>query len=133
MTDEEQVFWDPHFIWLERVIDVLSEGHPDDREALRRGFRKHYEHVRKVVPGDRLLEFHPRNGWAPLCEFLGKDVPDEPFPNLNDAKSLKRFHLLIMPISLYRIAMRNVRPYFPLLLPAAVAAGGAWMYMRKQA
>lgn len=23
------------------------------------------------------------DGWEPLCEFLGKEVPDEPFPHLN--------------------------------------------------
>jgi hypothetical protein len=25
-----------------------------------------------------------KDGWAPLCEFLGKPVPNEPFPHLNE-------------------------------------------------
>jgi hypothetical protein len=24
------------------------------------------------------------DGWEPLCEFLGLDVPDEPLPHAND-------------------------------------------------
>jgi hypothetical protein len=27
-----------------------------------------------------------RDGWEPLCEFLGVSVPEMPFPHLNDAK-----------------------------------------------
>ena len=29
-------------------------------------------------------------GWEPLCKFIGKDVPNEPFPNVNDAKSFQK-------------------------------------------
>lgn len=28
-----------------------------------------------------------KEGWAPLCAFLRKPVPDEPFPRANDAES----------------------------------------------
>ena len=31
--------------------------------------------MRAVVPTSNLLEFRPQDGWAPLCAFLGKDVP----------------------------------------------------------
>jgi hypothetical protein len=26
-------------------------------------------------------------GWGPLCEFLGVDVPDEPLPHVNDRET----------------------------------------------
>lgn len=26
-------------------------------------------------------------GWEPLCKFLGKPIPDEPFPRVNDAEA----------------------------------------------
>ena len=59
-----------------------------DPELLRTGFEQHYAHVRKVVSKDRLLEWHPRDGWEPLCKHLGIDVPEEykgePFPKIND-------------------------------------------------
>jgi len=32
---------------------------------------------------DQLLEFDVRDGWEPLCAFLGHDVPDEPSPWAN--------------------------------------------------
>ena len=47
-------------------------------------FHRHHADVRRDVPRDRLLEFQVGEGWAPLCGFLGVDVPDEPFPRLND-------------------------------------------------
>ncbi|WP_344588545.1 sulfotransferase [Actinomadura vinacea] len=29
---------------------------------------------------ERLLVLEVKDGWAPLCAFLGLPVPDEPFP-----------------------------------------------------
>ena len=32
-----------------------------------------------------------KEGWGPLCEFLGVGVPeDEPFPHLNDTEAFRR-------------------------------------------
>jgi hypothetical protein len=28
-------------------------------------------------------------GWEPLCEFLGADVPDAPFPKVNSREELQ--------------------------------------------
>ena len=39
----------------------------------------------RVIGSDRLLVFDVKEGWAPLCRFLGAPVPAEPFPHLNDA------------------------------------------------
>lgn len=39
--------------------------------------------IRGLVPKERLLEWTVEDGWEPLCEFLGKPVPDEPFPHTN--------------------------------------------------
>lgn len=41
--------------------------------------------IRGLVPKERLLEWSVEDGWAPLCTFLGKSVPDEPFPHANVA------------------------------------------------
>jgi len=68
------------------VIDWTS-GHPEDRNALRRGYITHNENVRSIVPKENLLEFTPQEGWQPLCNFLGKDMPDEPFPYINKGGS----------------------------------------------
>lgn len=39
--------------------------------------------IRGLVPSERLLEWEVGDGWEPLCKFLGKPVPDVPFPHAN--------------------------------------------------
>jgi hypothetical protein len=41
--------------------------------------------IRGLVPKDRLLEWSAEAGWEPLCQFLGKELPDQPFPNVNSS------------------------------------------------
>lgn len=48
-------------------------------------YRKHYEEIREITPPERLLDFKLKDGWGPLCEFLGKDIPEGiEFPRVND-------------------------------------------------
>lgn len=54
------------------------------RNNARAIYEQHYTVVRKIVPPENLLEFNLEDGWAPLCAFLGKEVPDVPFPCVND-------------------------------------------------
>jgi len=49
--------------------------------------------IRSLVPKDKFLEFNVKQGWKPLCKFLGVEVPDMPFPRVNDTKSW-RAHVL---------------------------------------
>lgn len=52
-------------------------------------FERHNEAVKARVPADRLLVWEVEQGWGPLCEFLGVEPPDEPFPHLNDTESFR--------------------------------------------
>jgi Sulfotransferase domain len=52
-------------------------------------FRKHNEDVKAKVPADRLLVYDIKDGWGPLCDFLGVPVPDTPMPHLNDTASFR--------------------------------------------
>lgn len=61
-----------------------------DRTALRHGFDRHYTHIRSIVPKDNLLEYRPQQAWEPVCEFLGKPVPEEPFPRANEGGGMRR-------------------------------------------
>lgn len=36
------------------------------------------------MPPHKLLEMDLKEGWGPLCDFLGVGVPDEPLPRAND-------------------------------------------------
>ena len=46
-------------------------------------FRRHSEEVIARAPKDRLLVFEAKQGWEPLCAFLGVPVPDIPYPRVN--------------------------------------------------
>jgi hypothetical protein len=72
--------------WLsvgERMIERVF-GETPDRESAIRVFEEHNGRVRDEVPADRLLVFRVQDGWGPLCELVGRDVPSEPFPHLNE-------------------------------------------------
>ncbi|KAF2159700.1 hypothetical protein M409DRAFT_37876 [Zasmidium cellare ATCC 36951] len=47
-------------------------------------YKEHYNMIRGLVPKDNLLEWTVEDGWEPLCKLLGKEIPDEEFPKVND-------------------------------------------------
>lgn len=46
-------------------------------------FNAHNAEVIATVPPDQLLVFEVKDGWEPLCKFLGAPIPNEPFPHEN--------------------------------------------------
>ena len=72
--------------WLEMANHVITRtGFPEDmgQEQLARAYAAHNEAVKATIPPGQLLVFQVKDGWGPLCEFLGVDVPDEDFPRTN--------------------------------------------------
>ncbi|KAM3552967.1 hypothetical protein ARSEF4850_007140 [Beauveria asiatica] len=52
----------------------------------RRVYEEHNARVRALAPPGKLLEYHVREGWAPLCAFLGREVPENlGTPHLNSS------------------------------------------------
>ena len=44
--------------------------------------------MKRLVPKERLLEYEVgKDGWEPLCEFLGVPVPEGAFPKVNETKA----------------------------------------------
>ncbi len=66
------------------------DGRFEDKSHAIEVFNRHNEEVRRRVPQDRLLVYEVMEGWEPLCEFLGVEEPDTPFPHLNDAAEMRR-------------------------------------------
>lgn len=62
-----------------------SERPEDIMKNARASYIRHYKEIREAVPPEQLLDFQLRDGWEPLCAFLGKEVPEEPFPHVNDS------------------------------------------------
>lgn len=55
----------------------------DDRAFMVDYFEKHIAAVKAAIPPERLLVYEVKQGWGPLCEFLGLPEPKEPFPRVN--------------------------------------------------
>jgi Sulfotransferase domain len=72
------------------VWEETFGGRFEDRAYAMEVFERHNEAVRRRVPPERLLVFDVREGWVPLCDFLGVEAPDEPFPRLNEAGEMRR-------------------------------------------
>jgi hypothetical protein len=72
--------------WLEMASQVIAKtGFPLglDRDELVCAFKSHNDAVREAIPANRLLVYEVKQGWAPLCNFLGVPVPDTEFPRTN--------------------------------------------------
>ncbi|WP_051298478.1 sulfotransferase family protein [Arthrobacter castelli] len=75
----------------ERLGLALPHGNSMTDEEAVQAFNAHTDRVRATAPSDRLLMFSARDGWGPLCDFLGVEAPvDEPFPHLNDTETMQR-------------------------------------------
>ncbi len=61
----------------------------DDRAFMTDYFTRWNQSVIDEVPADRLLVHSARDGWEPLCEFLGVAVPDVPYPRVNSRDELQ--------------------------------------------
>lgn len=111
------------------VDDVIWEGTFGGRFAARehalRVYADHICEVQETVPSDRLLVFDVKQGWEPLCAFLGVPVPEgESFPHVNDAESFQQ-----------RTQERFARELLARVWPiaAAVAALGALFWIARRA
>ena len=73
--------------WLDMAIRVIAKtGFPSglNNAALMRAFGAHIDSVKAAIPPHQLLVYQVKEGWEPLCAFLGVPVPSDPFPRTND-------------------------------------------------
>lgn len=82
---------EPDGVWTRMAGKMLNAFTPQwrDESAAKAAFVAHYEKVRSTAPADRLLEWHPADGWGPICDRLGVAAPDEPFPHTNTTDDFK--------------------------------------------
>jgi hypothetical protein len=71
----------------EMAVALIEEGtfggDVTDHDNAIRVYNEHNELVRRTVAPERLLVFEAAEGWEPLCAFLDRPVPDEPYPRVN--------------------------------------------------
>lgn len=84
---------DPIFGAQLRMINavIARTFTPDwqDEDAAKAAYERHNDAVRESVPADRLLEWHPGDGWAPICDALDLPVPSDPFPHVNTTSDFR--------------------------------------------
>jgi len=119
--------------WVTRKAMLGAFGAADQagvRRNARAAYQAYYDGVRAAVPPERRLEYRLADGWGPLCAFLGKDVPDVPFPRVNDRAShsawqTARFRALVLA------AAKRVQGYVWGGLGAVVVAYGVARYLAR--
>ena len=67
----------------ELVVNAAFDGNIDDPDLAVAAFNRHTAEVQKHIDSERLLVYEVKQGWQPLCAFLGQPVPAEPFPRVN--------------------------------------------------
>ena len=65
------------------VMEHTFGGRIGDPAHAKAVYRRHVEAVMAGLPADRLLVFDVAEGWAPLCRFLDRAIPSQPFPRSN--------------------------------------------------
>ena len=60
-----------------------------DERTAKQAYLRHNDEVRRSAARDRLLEWHPGDGWEPICARLGLALPSEPFPHVNTTEEFR--------------------------------------------
>lgn len=89
----------------------VFEGDYDTKAHAIAIYDRHNAAVKAAIPAERLLVYELKQGWAPLCAFLGKPVPASPMPNVNDLAEFQG-----------RIRLFKFLNWAPLLLALVIAA-----------
>jgi hypothetical protein len=74
---------------IEGFVGAKSRRELEERS--RPVYRAHNQAVKEKVPEGQLLLYQLGSGWEPLCEFLGKPVPDVPFPRVNETEMVNEY------------------------------------------
>jgi len=76
--------------FMNATVNQDFEGRFDDRAFMTDYFRRWNEAVIAEAPANNLLVFQAKDGWGPLCDFLGVPVPPEPYPRVNTRETMNQ-------------------------------------------
>ena len=77
-----------YYVYKDRKGFCRTDSKEELQATARTLYREHYAHVRQLCPKERLLNFRLEDGWGPLCDFLGREKPEVPFPRVNEGAAL---------------------------------------------
>ncbi len=68
------------------ILEQTFGGSTADEALATAVLEMHNEEVGRTIAAERLLVFDVKQGWEPLCGFLGVAVPEVPFPRTNSTE-----------------------------------------------
>ena len=74
---------DPWMLTMRKGFQARFCDDVDNPEAMMAAYERHNAQVRAEVPAERLIDWKPGDGYAPICERLGLPIPDVAFPHTN--------------------------------------------------
>lgn len=107
-------------------LHTWTGGDVNNMEKLKKGYAAHYARMREIVPKERLLEWHPKDGWEPLCQFLGHEVPEGEFPKVNQGNFVADLHGKMLIYRFVVVVLKALRTASPVLV-----AGAAWWWFKR--
>ncbi|KAL4787328.1 hypothetical protein BJX76DRAFT_354274 [Aspergillus varians] len=93
----DSTYLHPATTLIRSALSIWTGGNSHDMDSLMAGYAAHNALVRgaALVRGRRVLEFSVKEGWGPLCRFLGRDVPQREFPRVNAGMFIAGYHYLV--------------------------------------
>ena len=76
----------PFLAMVVAVVEKTGFRIPSTKDEILSAYHRHTETVTGTIPPDRLLVFDVKEGWEPLCRFLGVSVPAKDFPKTNNTQ-----------------------------------------------
>jgi len=74
---------------MQKIVWGTVDNRMQDKDYMVSYFENRNKEIIDSVPADRLLVFEVKQGWGPLCEFLGVPVPDGDFPHINSREETR--------------------------------------------
>ncbi|KAK6070569.1 hypothetical protein SCUP515_08394 [Seiridium cupressi] len=120
-------FWAGDLFWIYSVFELglMVWARRDFDRYGRQVAVEHYQTLEDICKRDgrEYLDWSAEDGWAPLCAFLGKDVPEESFPWENKAG---RIFEKKMEVAIGAMVMRAARNLGCAILGGAVLPTALW-------
>ncbi|WAX76378.1 sulfotransferase family protein [Streptomyces sp. KMM 9044] len=69
--------------------DGLFDGRFSDKDHAIKVYHRRNQEIMDAVPADNLLVYDVKQGWEPLCAFLGTGAPAAEFPHVNTTANMR--------------------------------------------
>lgn len=110
-------YFESEIFWIQRVLQAIFMGYFrwDFAGYGKEVYRQHYDEIDRVIAEEekagrrrQVLRWKIEDGWKPICEFLGKEVPRRDFPSGNTPKEFEERRTKIY-VKRFAVAERNMR------------------------